>query len=160
MRRSPTLQATHEPPGGARRRLLRLALLVVLACSVTPAAASTDAYQVVVHPANSASTLERGFVMDAFLKKTSRWPDGAVIAPVDQRPDSPTRKAFSQGVLKRSVAAVRSYWTQRIFAGRDIPPPEVDSDARVVHFVASHPGAIGYVAVGTDIKGVKAIAIH
>lgn len=106
------------------------------------------------------TAVERDFLVEAFLKKTTRWPDGEVIAPVDQRPDSAIRKAFSQGVLKRSVAAVRSYWTQRIFSGRDIPPPEVDSDAKVVQYVATHPGAVGYVAANADIKGAKAVTLR
>lgn len=139
--------------------MLRALLLLAIAGSAeTIAAAATGPdYQVIVHPANAATTIDRAFLADAFLKKTSRWPDGEAVVPVDQRPDSAVRKAFSADVLKRSVAAVRSYWTQRIFSGRDIPPPELESDAKVVQFVASRPGAVGYVSPGTDTKGTKAV---
>lgn len=141
---------------------MRLALLFgVAACAHSVAsAASPDAYQLIVHPANAAASVERAFLVEAFLKKTTRWPDGETIAPVDHRPDSAVRKAFSQGVLKRSVAAVRSYWTQRIFSGRDIPPPELDSDAKVIQYVATHPGAVGYIAPSTDAKGVKLVTLR
>ena len=49
-------------------------------------------------------------------------------------------------MLKRSVAAVRSYWQQRIFSGRDVPPPEVDTENQVIKYVAGDPGALGYVS--------------
>ncbi len=141
--------------------MLRSVLLLVVACAASVATAATSPdYQVIVHPANAATTLDRAFLADAFLKKTSRWPDGEALTPVDQRPDSGARKAFSQDVLKRSVAAVRSYWTQRIFSGRDIPHPELDSDAKVVQFFSSRPGAVGYVAPGADTKGTKAISVR
>ena len=46
------------------------------------------------------------------------------IRPVDLRPNAATRRLFSERMLRRSVAAVRSYWQQRIFSGRGVPPPE------------------------------------
>jgi ABC-type phosphate transport system substrate-binding protein len=136
-------------------------LLAIAAGAESIAAAATSAdYQVIVHPTNALTAVDRAFLADAFLKKASHWPDGEALAPVDQRPDSGVRKAFSLDVLKRSVGAVRSYWTQRIFSGRDIPPPELDSDAKVVQFVASRPGAVGYVGAGTDTKGTKPLVLR
>jgi hypothetical protein len=70
------------------------------------------------------------------------------------------RKRFSEAVLKRSVGAVRSYWQQRIFSGRDVPPPEVDSDEAVMAYVARYPGAIGYVSGTTKLVGVKELALR
>ena len=63
-------------------------------------------------------------------------------------------------VLRRSVAAVRSYWQQRIFSGRGVPPPELDDDAAVVRYVLKYPGAIGYVTEGTPLEGAKVVTIH
>lgn len=109
---------------------------------------TSDAFQLVVHPGSRSSVLTRDFVAQAFLKRVTRWPDDSAIHPVDLRPDSPTRRAFSERVLARSVSAVRSYWQQRIFSGRDLPPPELDSDDAVLRYVVNTAGAIGYVAPG------------
>jgi hypothetical protein len=98
--------------------------------------------------------------MQAFFKRTTRWGDGQVIRPVDLRPDSPVRREFSNRVLKRSVMAVRSYWQQRIFSGRELPPPELESDAAVLRFVQGSPGAIGYVSATTKLSEVKLIPVH
>ena len=46
-----------------------------------------------------------------------------------------------------------------IFSGKGIPPPEKASDAEIVTFVRDTPGAIGYVAPGADLSGVKVVAI-
>jgi hypothetical protein len=58
------------------------------------------------------------------------------------------------------VGAVRSYWQQRIFSGRDVPPPELDSDEAVVAFVARSPGGIGYVSAATKLSGVRELALR
>jgi ABC-type phosphate transport system substrate-binding protein len=55
---------------------------------------------------------------------------------------------------------VKSYWQQQIFSGRDVPPPEKQTENDVVAFVRSNPGAIGYVSKGVDIgRGVKALSV-
>jgi ABC-type phosphate transport system substrate-binding protein len=122
-------------------------------------AAAPPPYRLIVHTRSSVTTLERDFVADAFLKKTTRWRDGETILPVDLAGNSPVRRRFSEDVLSRSVAAVRSYWQQLIFSGRDVPPPELDSDADVVKYVSKHAGAIGYVSGSGDVAGAKVVML-
>ena len=94
-----------------------------------------------------------------FLKKLSRWNDVEVVRPVDLRPDSPVRRAFSEEILKRSVPAVKNYWQQLVFSGRDVPPPELDSDEDVVKYVLRYPGAVGYVSGTAEIRGAKVLSV-
>ena len=136
-----------------------LALAMSGALAFAQAAVPVLPYRVIVHPHNSMGKIERTFLADAFLKKTTRWRNGEVILPVDLGGDSPTRRKFTEEVLSRSVAAVRSYWQQLIFSGRDIPPPELDSDDEVVLYVMKHPGAVGYVSGSADIGGAKVVAL-
>jgi hypothetical protein len=102
----------------------------------------------------------RGFLADAFLKNVTRWANGDPVRPVDQRYDAAVRKAFSESVLKRSVAAVKNYWQQRIFSGRAVPPPALDSDAAVVEYVASHPGGVGYVSAAAPVGRLKVLVVE
>jgi ABC-type phosphate transport system substrate-binding protein len=120
--------------------------------------ASPD-FRLIVHASNPQRAADRAFLADAFLKKTTRWEGGETIRPVDLRPAATPRKSFTERVLKRSVGAVRSYWQQRIFSGRDVPPPELDSDDEVLVFVAKYPGAVGYVSGAAKLKGVKELAV-
>lgn len=116
--------------------------------------------QVIVHSSVNVEQLDREFVAASFLKKVTRWENGATIFPVDLHSRSEIRAVFSNRVLQRSVAAVRNYWQQRIFSGRDVPPPEVDSEAAVVRYVKDHPGAIGYVSSDLALNGVRVVRIH
>ncbi len=134
----------------------------VLALAPAPrsAADQSPGFVVIVHPDNPLSSADRGFVADAFLKKATRWSDDSTINPVDAGPGSPVRRSFSQEVLKRSVAAVRSYWQQIVFSGHGVPPPELDSDEAIIMFVLKHRTAIGYVSERANLNGAKVLRLQ
>ncbi len=117
-------------------------------------------FRVIVHPDNPSTALTRDFLVDAFLKRVSHWSDGETIRPVDQRQSAFVRRRFSESVLQRSVAAVKSYWQQRIFSGRELPPPELDSDDAVVAYVLKHRGAVGYVSAGAKLDRAKSVQVQ
>jgi ABC-type phosphate transport system substrate-binding protein len=117
-------------------------------------------FRVIVNANNPVTSVDRKFLLDAFLRKVLRWPDDQPIRPIDLRADSPTRRRFSDDALKRSVSAVKSYWMQVIFSGHGVPPPELDSDEQVVKFVQRNPGAVGYVSGTANIDGVKVVAVR
>ncbi len=149
-----------EPRGRSPRRVVT-ALLGLLLLLGSPALGEPDlCVQVVVHPSVGLRDLERRFVADVFLKKRTRWADDSVVKPVDLKANHVLRKHFSEGVLGRSVAAVRRYWQQKIFSGRDLPPPEVSSAAAALEYVSSQPGAIGYVSCQHELKGVRAVTLR
>lgn len=162
------LKVCHSPARGpsriAKRRAL-IGLLAVLMAEVLSTGSShaqneTSSFLIVVHPGFKQESLKREVVADALLKKQTRWDDGTLIQPVDLHVQSAARQSFSSAVLKRSVAAVRSYWQQRIFSGRGVPPPEVNSDEAVVEYVTSHAGGIGYVSRKAEVKGVRVVTLR
>lgn len=138
-------------------RISFIALLVILLSA--SALAQAPAYRVIVHPSNAVASLSRDQLADAFLKKVTRWPSGEAIRPVDLHSGASARQKFVHDVLRRSLAAVRSYWQQLIFSGRNIPPPELDSDAAVIAYVLKYPGAIGYVSGDANVADAKVIAV-
>lgn len=145
-----------------RRRGVLLALLAA-PCALwlsSAAAEEPPPFVVIVHPSNPVTSATRAFLTDAFLKKTTRWSHDEPIRPADLRPSSATRAVFSRKVLGRSVAAVRSYWQQRIFSGRGVPPPELDDDAAVVRYVLTHSGSVGYVSGRARLDGARVIAVE
>jgi ABC-type phosphate transport system substrate-binding protein len=145
---------------------IRLVLSAALAFVVTFLGATVlgqpppPAYQVIVNPRNATASVDRKFLEDAFLKKITAWPNDDVIRPADLAADSATRRAFTREVLNRSVEAVKGYWQQRIFSGRDVPPPEFPRDEEVVQFVLRHEGGIGYVSGTANIDGCRVVAIR
>lgn len=148
-----------------RRKALALAALAsasLLMASAAPHAFAEGelGFRIVVHPDNPASKTSRRFLANLFLKETTRWDDGEGARPVDLKPDNATRRRFSETVLNRSVSAVRSYWQQRIFSGRGVPPPELESDQAVLEYVTKHRGAVGYVSPATETKRVKVLRVE
>ncbi|RKH13184.1 hypothetical protein D7V97_06345 [Corallococcus sp. CA053C] len=142
-------------------RTLPLFLLCgFLALFAGPAQGSPSVtYKVVVHPSNPVTEVSRSRLSQLFFKKSTQWDSGTTAMPVDLNDSSPVRAAFCDEVLKRSLPAVRAFWQQRIFSGRDVPPPELPSETEVLAFVRANPGAVGYVAVGTPTPGLKVVAI-
>lgn len=147
-----------------RRQVLGVLLGMTLGDLLASSDASADepraGFRLIVHPGNSTATLSRELVTDIFLKKYTRWEDGEAVHPFDQRVDSAVRGQFSDAVLRRSVAAVRHYWQQRIFSGRGVPPPELESDEAVLRRVQGDRGAIGYVSEHATMSGVKLVTIR
>jgi ABC-type phosphate transport system substrate-binding protein len=142
-----------------------LALTVALVASALSLNVSAEPraaplYQVIVNPSNPTVTLDRSFLEDAFLKKISHWPSDQVIRPVDLESGSRTRRAFSEYVLRRAVDAVKGYWQQRIFSGRDVPPPELDTDDDVIKYVLKYEGAVGYVSGTAGLNGTKVVTVR
>jgi ABC-type phosphate transport system substrate-binding protein len=140
---------------------MRTWLIVVLALALShPSAADEPSFVVIVNRGNDNTKLDKKSLADAFLKKQTRWNEDKPIQPVDLNKGSAVRRRFSEDVLGRSVSSVRTYWNQLVFSGRGVPPPELDSDVDVVKYVASHPGAIGYVSASTDVKTVNVVQLR
>jgi ABC-type phosphate transport system substrate-binding protein len=137
---------------------VRKALVICLLCAAA-ALAERPSFVVIVNPKAPVTRVDRKFLAEIFLRRATRWRDDTPVHPVDLGPESPARARFSQDVLLRSVASVRSFWQQRIFSGQGLPPPELADDAEVVSYVASHPGAVGYVSFGAHVEGARVIEI-
>jgi len=117
-------------------------------------------FQVIVHPSVVGKTITKAVLADIFMGKAQRWGDGRDVLPVDLTATSPVREAFSKACLGLPTEGVRLYWMRRISSGAQ-PPLSRKTDEDVIAYVASHPGAVGYVAVGLALpETVKAIALR
>lgn len=152
------------PAAVGRRSRARLAwAAAALALLATPARVDSAAvgvdFVVIVHAQGPAKSLSAAAVAELFLKKDRAWSDGSTVHPVDLPTKSATRAAFTEVVLHKSVSAIKAYWQQRIFSGRDVPPVERATEEAVVAFVAAEPGAIGYVSPQTSLQGVRILPL-
>lgn len=133
----------------------------------SPAASDTDRagirageFVVVVNSENPATSIARDRLSGILLKRIATWPDGKPAEPVDLPAGDHVRVAFTKSVHGKSVGAVRAFWQQQIFSGRDVPPPEKANEADVLEFVGKHAGAVGYVSATMTLgANVKAIAV-
>ncbi len=122
---------------------------LLLSCLPPPAsAASVTPVKVIVNPSVSGKNVKKLVVGEIFLGRVARWNDGGPITPVDLSLTSPVRLGFIRGVLGLSALDVHQYWVRELSRGR-VPPSVKKSEDDVIAFVASTPGAIGYVAETT-----------
>ena len=135
-------------------RRLRLLLFVLVAAVLAAApgkdASAAAAFRVIVNPDVKGSQMPRSVLAAIFLKQALKWGDGRAVVPVDQSVQSAVRRSFSNEVLKQGIVEVQVYWQRKITAGQ-VPPPVKTSDEEVLAFVASTPGAIGYVSSSTSL---------
>jgi len=142
-----------------RRALLSVLALAVLAAGALPVVSADASFRVIVHPQVKGSQIPRTVLTSIFLKRAPRWGDGTAVLPVDQSVRSLVRRSFSGDVLQQGIVEVQVYWQRKMAAGV-VPPPVKTSDEEIVSFVASTPGAIGYVSAATALPdSVKAIEI-
>jgi ABC-type phosphate transport system substrate-binding protein len=147
------------PRAGLWLVLLGFLVTAIPLVSARPAAA-TEEFVVIVNAANPVTSVKSGQLSSLFLKKLSQWGGGLPAVPVDLGPESPVRESFSRQIHRKGTAAVKAYWQQMIFSGREVPPPEKASAREVVAFVSANRGGVGYVPAGTALgSGVKTVEV-
>lgn len=153
----------HRPRGFAYLGagfLLFACLVAGLTLPPGRAAAADEPYVIVVHGSNPTGPLKRVDVSNLFLKKTTAWGAGTRVMPIDLMAPAALREAFCKRIHGRGAPAVKAYWQQMIFSGREVPPLEANGVAQVLSFVRSDRGAIGYVPAGTALgSGLKVLEV-
>jgi ABC-type phosphate transport system substrate-binding protein len=140
-------------------RRARLLSAVLAAALATGPGLAASGFRVIVHPQVKGTQIPKAALSAIFLKQALKWGDGRPVVPVDQSVQSAVRRQFSNEVLGQGIVEVQVYWQRRIAAGL-MPPPVKTSDEDVVAFVASNPGAIGYVSAGTPLPdGVREVTV-
>jgi phosphate transport system substrate-binding protein len=120
---------------------------------------AVDALAVIVHPDNPLTSLTLAQLQQVFAGRTWHWSElgvqvDAEIVVVSREPGSGTRAAFEgQALRERPEQAPSPVTTMAMLRF---------SSAEVVDYVAEHPPAIGYVALGAlDAQAaVRVIAVE
>jgi ABC-type phosphate transport system substrate-binding protein len=118
--------------------------VIAFALAVGTAAAGADVVAV-VSSKSSVTALSRNQVVDIFLGKTSRYPDGEQAVPIDQVEGAAARDEFYATFTGKSAAQIKAHWSKIIFTGRGQPPRELPNSIEVKKVVVQDPKAIGYI---------------
>ncbi len=70
-----------------------------------------------------------------------------------------SRDHFYANVVNKNEKYLKVYWAKIVFAGKGAPPKSFASDADVVSWVASTPGAVGYVDNSVTNDSLKVLAV-
>ncbi len=113
---------------------------------------------VVGHNITPSETVSSTLVLGMFAKKRLFWSDHSAVVPVNLAASHPLRRAFSLSVFKKTPEQLQDYWNDQYFHGV-LPPPVLASEEAVLRFVASTPGAVGYVSACSVDKRIDVIAL-
>jgi ABC-type phosphate transport system substrate-binding protein len=135
---------------------------VSLICCLALHAQEGVRYKVVVNASNPVQTISKEKLSQIFLKKITNWDDGEKIFPVDMLEESKVRLNFSSTIHERPISKIKAYWKKQIFTEKSVPPPQMMDEEDILTFVASDPGAIGYVSGSTRVQGhaVKVVIVQ
>jgi len=129
-------------------------LILLILFQVYDVRAESARLIVIVNSESAIARMEIDEVRRIFLGKpplAGSFP----LLPVNLQSSNRLRELFDRLVLGKSPRHIRSYWVEKIFTGRGLPPQELaDSDA-VVDFVAKHIDAIGYIEETKLVPQVK-----
>lgn len=134
-------------------------VVMLMVCACEPLEAEVVAVVSVKCPVTS---LTQNQLTDIFLGRTSRFPDGVPVVPIDQMEGSVARNEFYSNIVGKSTAQIKAHWSKMIFTGRGHPPKMVNGDENVIRRIAENPNVIGYVerSLADVDKGVKVLLVQ
>ena len=129
--------------------------VIGLALSLCAGAAVADVVAVVSAKNPVKTMLSNNQIVDIFLGKANRFPDGSQAVPIDQAEGSAARDEFYLKFAGKSPVQLKAYWSKIIFTGRGQPPRDVANSIEVKKLLAKYPDTIGYIDQSLVDSSVK-----
>jgi ABC-type phosphate transport system substrate-binding protein len=124
-----------------KRSLQHFCIVLILLCSHRLVA---DELLIIVAKDSAITKINSRQLERIFRRKTLINQQGEGWVPINLGIDNPLRLAFSKRLFKQRPAEMETFWNIQYFKGIS-PPYVVTSEEAVLRFVASTPGAIGYI---------------
>lgn len=133
----------------------------ILLCSVWLASSlfAQAPLAVIVQTGSPVKQLTKGEVLNLFLGRQKHLAEGVPALPVDQVSPESIWAGFYRLLVNKELSQINTYWARLHFSGQSRPPRRFQSSEEVINFVASHPGAIGYVEEGKVDRRVRVVLV-
>lgn len=118
---------------------------LILICTLFYAEILPAEVVVIANKDNQMKVLTKKQVIDIYMGRTSLFPNGEAVVPLDQDADSSIRKLFYQNLVNKTVSEINAYWARLLFSGRATPPRAVESVTSVINIIKNNKSAIGYI---------------
>jgi len=134
-----------------------LGAMVMAAAVLASQIGRAEELLVIANPAVGVEgPLSRSELAAIYLLRSTNWPDGTHIVPVNREASSALRSLFTARVLQQDNATLAIYWNEMHYKGK-LPPVVQESEQSVLAFVQKVPGAIGYISAGIEPSNVKVL---
>ncbi len=134
-------------------------LTAMLSPTCFPAAG--DDLAVIINKANPATNLTKSQLRKLVLAEQESWPSGQKVIVVLRAPGVAERDGTLRSVCRMSEDDYNQHVMHSSFGGSSAAPPKVlASGVAVRQFVASSPGAVGFVRLADVDSSVKVISVE
>ena len=136
---------------------MKLLLAVAVAGLLMSWQARAEELLIIANPSvNVTAPLSLAEIAAFYLLRTTTWPDGRRVIPVNREASSDARMTFTSGVLQEDNASLTTYWNQMHFMGK-MPPVVQQSEQAMLAFIQNVPGSVGYISASTAPANVKVL---
>ena len=136
-------------------------ILRALLLAITPLIALTalQAQVIIVNSAVKAKDISKADLQDIFTGASSSFSSGSPAVPVTLKSGSVHEEFLKQYIGKKDTL-FRGDWRVLVFSGKATMPKAFAGEEEVIEYVASNPGAIGYVGTPPHNPQVKVLAVR
>lgn len=99
---------------------------------------------VVVDAKSGVESLTQDQVINIFMGRHRKLPNGVAALPIDQPLAGGWRAAFYRKLVDKDLADINAYWARLYFSGKTRPPVQASSASEVLSYVLGNPGGVGY----------------
>ncbi len=101
------------------------------------------------------STLSQGKILNLWLGRIKKLPNGKPPSIIDQAQGTSSRDIFYRKIVKKNESQLKAYWTKKSFTRKGRPPKTVANDKSVIEWVSSHKEGLGYINEESANSSVK-----
>lgn len=98
---------------------------------------------VIVGTHSDLKQLDKQALVDIYLSKTNKAPDGTAVIPLDNT--GKIRSQFYRVTVNKSLKQLRRFWSHQVVQATGEPPKELDSDKEILDVVSRNPNTLGYI---------------
>jgi ABC-type phosphate transport system substrate-binding protein len=140
------------------RNMSKTRFLILLLGSLGPwSAAGAQDVVLVANKGVQISEITNADLRGIFTGTRTRFADGSHAVPVTLK-GGPAHEVFLKNYVGEDPEEFRSEWRKLVFTGHGAMPKAFDSELGLIEYVASTPGAVGYVSRTSSQDGVKILA--
>jgi ABC-type phosphate transport system substrate-binding protein len=136
-------------------------LLCILALAVGFVAPSFsqsgESLVVVVNIKSTTESLSKKQLIDIYMGRFNKFPNGEVVKPVDLDSPSNHREKFYELLVGQSERKVNAYWSRLLFSGRATPPHKAESLNELISIIENDTSALAYIDATNVQKGMKIV---
>ena len=139
--------------------ILMVTLSIFTLFSRSSSLAGASQQVVIVNRNNPTTQLTASDLKRIYNGNIKLWNNGHTVVPVVMSDSDPLSINFIKRVFGVDIDIWRGLWIQKSLSGNAAPPHQEKNCSSVINFIASEPGAIGFIKKENLTGDVKVISI-